>query len=104
MTKDGATAARLQKAWRHGVYGAQAALGRHASATGMKNESATASMPGRDDVRDQALEAMHTLNGVVGRVRDVLHGGRHATVNDGALAVKGVAESTPAAQHQAPVA
>jgi hypothetical protein len=104
MTKDGATAARLQKAWRHGVYGAQAALGRHASATGMKNESATASMPGRDDVRDQALEAMHTLNGVVGRVRDVLHGGRHAKVNDGALAVKGVAESTQAAQHQAPVA
>ena len=31
MTRDGATAARLQKAWRHGVYGAQAALGKHAS-------------------------------------------------------------------------
>ena len=104
MTKDGATAAGLQKKWRRGVYGAQAALGKHASATGMKNESATASMPGRDDIRDQALEGMHTLNGVVGRVRDVVHGGRHAAASGGALAVKGVAESTQAAEHRGPLA
>jgi len=104
MTEDGAAAARLQKNWRRRVYGAQAALGKHASTTGMKNESATASMPGRDDVRDQALEGMHTLNGVVGRVRDVLQGGRSTSLSDGAIAVKGVAESTPAAHHAAPPA
>ena len=104
MTKDGAAAAKIQKNWRRRVYGAQAALGRHASTTGMKNESATASMPGRDDVRDQALEAMHTLNGVIGRIRDVVHGGRSASPIDGAVAVKGVAESTQAAQHAAPPA
>ncbi len=103
MTEQGQTAAEMQARWRRGLRGAPTALGKHGAATGIKNLSATASLPGRDDVQDQALDGMHTLAVVIGRIRDAVVGVR--PVGKVAIAVKGMAESAPVdAPPQAPPA
>ena len=72
MTLEGKTAATLQSEWRHGERGAKAKLDRHGASTGTKNESCTAGLPGRDDIKDQPIDGMHTLARIIGRLRDQL--------------------------------
>ena len=65
---DGEQAASIRRDLAQRVYGAQAALDRLMAEVGRNDKSSFCDLITRDEVRDAALEPMHTLAVVIGRV------------------------------------